>query len=147
MKILIDGDACPVIRITENIAEANQIAITIFCDIHHKIESDYSKIVIVDSGPDAVDFALISHCEKQDLVITQDYGLASLVLMQEALALHPNGWQYTKQNIETLLLQRYLSRKERMCSHRYGKGPQKRTSSNDKSFAQTLKKILKKATS
>ena len=91
MKILIDGDACPVISQTEAAARENQIPVFIFCDYHHQIQSDTSIVLVIDAGPDSVDYAVLSHCQAGDLVITQDYGLASLVLARQAFALHPKG--------------------------------------------------------
>ena len=41
---------------------------------------DYSKIVTISKGRDAVDLALINDSEKGDVIVTQDYGVASLAL-------------------------------------------------------------------
>ena len=70
MKILIDGDACPVIKIAENIAKDFKIECEIFCDTCHVIKSNYSKITITGQGSDAADFKLINSCKSGDIVIT-----------------------------------------------------------------------------
>lgn len=35
MKILIDADACPVVRITEQVAKEKKIPVTLLCDTNH----------------------------------------------------------------------------------------------------------------
>ena len=45
------------------------------CDTNHVLSSDYSDIKIIGAGADAVDFALINLCNKDDVVVTQDYGV------------------------------------------------------------------------
>ena len=46
---------------------------------------------------------------KEDLIVTQDYGLASLALAKGCIVLHHKGYKYTNDNIEQLLQTRYLS--------------------------------------
>lgn len=59
MKILIDADGCPVVKQTIEIAKKNKIAVVVFCDTSHIINSDYAKNVTVSKGADSVDFALL----------------------------------------------------------------------------------------
>ncbi|MFW6410338.1 MAG: hypothetical protein ACOCZR_04775 [Halanaerobiales bacterium] len=44
MRILIDGDACPVIEEAEEIAKQYKLELIIFTDITHQLTSDYAKI-------------------------------------------------------------------------------------------------------
>ena len=64
MKILVDADACPVVRIVEQVAKEFQIPVVLLCDTHHILKSDYSEIVIVGAGPDAVDLNWSVSAEK-----------------------------------------------------------------------------------
>ena len=80
MRIYVDADACPVIPIVEQVAEKNNIAVTLLCDTNHVLDSDYSEVKIIGAGADAVDFALINLCKKNDIVVTQDYGVAAMAL-------------------------------------------------------------------
>ena len=41
------------------------------------LSSDYSAVIVVGAGADAVDYKLISICHKGDIVVSQDYGAAS----------------------------------------------------------------------
>ena len=60
MHIYVDADACPVIRIVENIARKYNIETTLICDTNHMLTSDYSDVVTVSAGADAVDFKLVN---------------------------------------------------------------------------------------
>ena len=86
MKIYIDADACPVVSIAEKVAAKFQIPVTLLCDTNHILQSDYSDVIVVDAGADAVDYKLISLCTKDDVVITQDYGVAAMALGKGAAA-------------------------------------------------------------
>ena len=59
---------------------------------------------------------------KEDLIVTQDYGLASLALAKGCIVLHHKGYKYTNDNIEQLLQTRYLSAMVRKSGKRT-KGP------------------------
>ena len=83
MKIFVDADACPVVRIVEKIAKKYELPVTLLCDTNHVLDSDYSEIKIIGAGADAVDFALISLCQKGDIVVTQDYGVAAMAKPEE----------------------------------------------------------------
>ena len=74
MKIFVDADACPVIDIVEDIATKYNIPVTLLCDTNHVLTSDYSEVVVVGAGADAVDYKLISICHRGDIVVTQAYG-------------------------------------------------------------------------
>ena len=73
MKIFVDADACPVVDIVEDIATKYNISVTLLCDTNHVLTSDYSEVIVVGAGADAVDYKLISICHRGDIVVTQDY--------------------------------------------------------------------------
>ena len=56
MHIYVDADACPVVGIVESLAEKYNIPVTLLCDTNHIIHSDYSEVITVGAGADAVDF-------------------------------------------------------------------------------------------
>ena len=58
MKILVDADACPVKEIIEKVAKQKNIEVVMYIDSSHILSSDYSKIVTISKGRDAVDLAL-----------------------------------------------------------------------------------------
>lgn len=80
MQIFVDADACPVVGIVEKMAEKYNIPTTLLCDTNHVLYSDYSEVIVVGAGADAVDYKLISICHKGDIVVSQDYGVAAMAL-------------------------------------------------------------------
>lgn len=108
MRILIDGDACSVIDVAEKIAAENGIECHIYCDTSHIIRSDYSELHIIDSSPDAVDFAIINSCRSGDIVITNDSGLAAMALIKNCSILNCKGIIYNDKNIMSFLNRRYM---------------------------------------
>ena len=88
MQIFVDADACPVVDIVETIAEKYDISTTLLCNTNHILYSDYSEVIVVGAGADAVDYKLISICHKGDVVVSQDYGVAVMALGKGAYAIH-----------------------------------------------------------
>nr|WP_302585361.1 YaiI/YqxD family protein [uncultured Schaedlerella sp.] len=143
MRIYVDADACPVIPIVEQVAEKNNIAVTLLCDTNHVLDSDYSEVKIIGAGADAVDFALINLCGKNDIVVTQDYGVAAMALGKGAYAIHQSGKWYTDENIDQMLMERHLSKKARRASGKnHLKGPKKRTEEDDVRFKRSFEKLV-----
>lgn len=146
MKIFVDADACPVIDIVEDIATKYNIPVTLLCDTNHVLTSDYSEVVVVGAGADAVDYKLISICHRGDIVVTQDYGVAAMALGKGVFAIHQSGKWYTNENIDQMLMERHLNKKARRASSRnHIKGPRKRTEEDDQRFAESFEKLLRKA--
>jgi uncharacterized protein len=133
MKILVDADACPVKHIVEKIAKKFEIPVIMVVDTSHILESEYSKIIQVSKAPDAVDIALINRTDSGDIVVTQDYGVASMALGKKALAINQNGKYYTEENIDLLMFERHLSKKQRRAGGRSG-SMKKRTKEDDEHF-------------
>lgn len=147
MQIFVDADACPVVGIVEKISEKYNIPVTLLCDTNHVLYSDYSDVIVVGAGADAVDYKLISLCHKGDIVVSQDYGVAAMTLGKGAYAIHQSGKWYTNENIDQMLMERHLNKKARRGSSKnHMKGPKKRTTEDDARFAQSFEKLVWKAT-
>ena len=143
MHIYVDADACPVVRQTEELAQKYGVAVTLLCDTNHVLRSDYSEVKVIGAGADAVDLALVNLCQAGDLVVTQDYGVAAMALGKKAYAVHQNGWQYTNENIERLLMERHLAKKARRASGKHHlKGPRKRSEDDDLQYRGKLEQLL-----
>ncbi len=142
MMIYVDADACPVTRIAEDIARKHGIPVTLLCDTNHVLTSDYSTVKVIGTGADAVDFALINLCQRGDIVITQDYGVAALALGKGARAIHQSGKWFTDENIDGLLMIRHLAKKARRSGKHHLKGPAKRTEEDDKRFAESFERMI-----
>ena len=146
MRVFIDADACPVVSIVENISKKYNIPVTLLCDTNHVLTSEYSEVIVVGAGADAVDYKLISICHRGDIVVSQDYGVAAMALGKGAFAIHQSGKWYTNDNIDQMLMERHLNKKARRNSHKnYIKGPKKRTEEDDERFTQSFEKMIKMA--
>jgi uncharacterized protein YaiI (UPF0178 family) len=145
MRILVDADACPVIPIIKRIGQKYKLPMILLCNTNHILQSDYSEIKVIGAGADAVDFALVGLCEKGDLVVTQDYGVAAMILGKGAYGIHQNGKWYTNENIDRMLMERHINKKTRRskCRHHL-KGPAKRTLEDDRIFEESLEKLVQK---
>lgn len=144
MRIYVDADACPVIQIVEQVAEKYNIVVTLLCDTNHVLDSDYSEVKVIGAGADAVDFALINLCRRNDIVVTQDYGVAAMALGKGAYAIHQSGKWYTDKNIDQMLMERHLGKKARRASGKnHLKGPKKWTEENDVRFRHSFEELIK----
>ena len=81
----------------------------LFCDTSHVFKEKNARVVTVDKGSDSADFALIRHVEPGDIVVTQDYGLAAMMLAKRGYPITQNGKRLADANIDTLLLARQRS--------------------------------------
>jgi len=141
--IYVDADACPVVKIVENVAKKYKIPVSLLCDTNHVLDSAYSQVIVIGAGADAVDFALIGKCKKGDVVVTQDYGVAAMALGKGAYAIHQSGKWYTNDNIDMLLMERHLAKEaRRKSSKNHMKGPSKRTREDDLNFEQSFEKLI-----
>ncbi|MBQ7040033.1 MAG: YaiI/YqxD family protein [Clostridia bacterium] len=142
MKIIVDADACPVYKSAVKIAKENSIPCILVCDYNHILNPDYGEVITVDKGHDNADFKIVSLLEKNDMVITQDYGLATLVLSKGGYAMHQTGKLYTEENIDKLLFERFLSAKVRRSGQRT-KNMKKFTEQESEQFQKSLYEWIK----
>lgn len=142
-QILVDADACPVIPQVEAAVRRYRLPLTLLCDEHHLVHSEYAQVRHVSSGADAVDIALMNLCRRGDLVVTQDYGVAAMALGKGAYAIHHSGRRYTDDNIEVLLMERHLAKKARRASGKHHlHGPAKFTEEDKQRFSAALAALI-----
>jgi len=141
MRILVDADACPSVDKVETVAKKNGWQVLLFVDTCHMKTSEYSEVRVCDKGADSVDFALLNECRRDDVVITHDYGLAAMVLGKGARAIHSNGWWYSNENTDRLLMERHEVKKKRKSSKNHIKGPAKRTPEDERQFEKCLEAL------
>jgi uncharacterized protein len=140
MKILVDADACPVKDIIIKVAKELNINVLMFIDTSHLINDGYSEVITVDKADNSADIALANKVSKGDIVVTQDYGVATLAISKSALAINQNGLIYSKENIDRLLFERYLSQKVRRSGGRTS-GMPKRTKKDNENFEESFRKL------
>lgn len=141
MRILVDGDGCPVISIITKLAAQENLELIVYTDLNHQHELDYGTLKVVDQGFQSVDMILCNNIEPGDIVITSDYGLAALALSRKAEVLGFSGRRFSNQNIERLLTKRHRQFKERKRTGRHT-SHKKRTAADDQRFKKALQKLL-----
>lgn len=144
MKILVDADACPVKDIIVKIAKEFEIKVMMFIDTSHILQDSYSEIITVDKGFDSVDMALINRVEREDIIVTQDYGLAAMGLAKCAFVINQNGLVFDNDNIDSLLNQRHFV-KQSVNSGKRVKTARKRTKEDDFTFERRFRELLEEA--
>jgi uncharacterized protein len=145
MKIYVDADASPVKDIVIAVAKNFDIQVVLVKSINHfsnDEKMDGVETVYVDTGADAADYRIMQLAKKGDLIITQDYGLASLGLGKGCLVLHHKGFAYTDQNIDQLLETRHLSAKLRRSGQKT-KGPKPFTDEDRNKFRSLLEQVVR----
>jgi uncharacterized protein len=144
MKIIVDADACPknALLICMDLGRKRAVPVWTVASFNHNIISDHH--VVVGSDSQEADIKVINLTEAGDIVITQDWGLAAMVLGKPAYCLSPIGREYRTDNIEFLMEEREVKAKLRRSGGRT-KGPAKRTGRDDQNFATGLQQILDRA--
>lgn len=141
MRILVDADACPGRYIIEKAAIKNNLELIFYCDINHFINSDYGEVRYVDQWFQSVDIVLTNECRENDLIVTQDYGVAAMVLGKGAYAISPRGYIYNNENIDRLLFERHISSRIRRSGGKTSTF-KKRTIEDDKRLYDNLIKLI-----
>ena len=144
MKILVDADACPkpVLEICMRLGRKYGVPVWTVASFDHSIESDHH--VTVGADFQEADIKVINLTEAGDIVITQDWGLAAVVLGKGATCLSPHGREFHSDRVPFLLEEREVKAKVRRSGGRT-KGPGKRTSEDDRRFENRLEKVLSSA--
>jgi uncharacterized protein YaiI (UPF0178 family) len=144
MRIFVDADACPVKDIIVDVAQSYEVPVYMVCSLSHFSQfGDGVESIIVDNVSQAADMAIANKTRQGDLVITQDYGLAAMVLGKGCTPLHHNGFKYTNENIDELLFKRHLHTKIRRGGGKH-KGPKPFTQEDKDRFEKLLTEVIKK---
>lgn len=141
MRIIVDADACPGKHIIEELGKQFNIPIIMYCDINHVLNSDYSTIKYMDSGFQSVDMAIANDALAYDIVVTQDFGVAAMVLGKKAYAISPKGFIYDDKNMDRLLFERHISQKVRRSGGKTS-NPKKRNAEDDDRLYRNLLKLI-----
>jgi uncharacterized protein len=141
MKIIIDADACPkgALQICLKLGSKYGINVWTVASFNHNIESDHH--IMVDSGSQEADLKVVNLAEKGDIAVTQDWGLAAMLIGKQVRCISPVGREYRPESIDNMLEERELKAKYRRSGGRT-KGPKKRTAADDSNFAANLETII-----
>lgn len=162
--LYIDADACPTIK--EALACARAVRVPAILvgngtqNLERHIRRDdprdagcargrdaahngfFADTITVSTGADAADFAIIERLEPDDVVVTQDIGLASMVLGRGAAAIGVRGRIYDRATIDMQLFIRHEEKKVRRAGGRTA-GPSAFTSEDRERFRRNLERLLR----
>ena len=96
MRILLDGDACPVKAEAINLAAKWDLPVIIVASYNHVSKTDYPahvQTVYVERGADQADYKIVALVQQGDIVVTQDYILLLLQRLPALLAAFPKNGQ------------------------------------------------------
>ncbi len=142
MTVYVDADACPVKQIVVQQAKVRGIAVVMLTDTSHVLHEDYAQVITVPKGRDSVDFRLVTLVHRGDIVVTQDIGVAAMVLGKGARCINQNGFVYTNSNIDMLLYTRHENSRARRSGHYTAVPP--RTKQDDEAFRRAFCAMLDK---
>src|SRR5699024_6650624 len=143
-QVINDEDACPDTNSIVELTKGTSIFVTIVRSFSHfstKKHSDRFNVIDVDYGPYAVDYKIVKITQSEYIIITQDYGLASLLLNKAKVVMHHKGFIFDQNNINTLLEQRHASAQFRKSGGRT-KGPSAFTTDDIAIFEQKFLSII-----
>ena len=137
MIIYVDGDSCPVIPIIKDICNSRDLKYLVISDYNHDLKVPEENRFIVDCEQDEADLYIANRIESGDFLITNDMGLASMVLGKKVTVLNFNGDSINLNNIDVLLFQRHVASRERK-NNIYKSKFKKRKKEDDENFRVSL---------
>lgn len=142
MKIVVDADACPkaVLEICLRLGKAHGVEVWTVASFNHRIEGEHH--LVVGDAPQEADMKVLNISRAGDVAVTQDWGLAAMLLGRGVRCLSPSGQVYSDEKMDFLLEERDLKARYRRGGGRT-RGPKKRTPEMDKRFEAALEKCLK----
>jgi uncharacterized protein YaiI (UPF0178 family) len=142
MKIFVDADACPVKEDIVAIARKKDIGVVFVVSLASYFDRGWKvETIIVDALPQAVDIAIVNRMAAGDVVVTQDYGLALLVLGKLGKAISPRGYLFHDGNIDRLMQSRHIHAEARKAGVRL-KGPRKLSAEDHARFSKNFQHLL-----
>ncbi len=148
MKIVVDADAVPksVLEICCWASVQFSLPLWTVASFNHNIVPYHIHLHthrVVGNASQETDIQIMNICTPGDIVVTQDYGLAAMVLGKGAKALSPHGRIFTQHTIGFLLEEREIKARYRRVGGKT-KGPKKRSLGDDKKFKAALRQLLGK---
>ncbi len=126
-------------QIAQKLARDYNYELITVASFNHRISNE-NHFVVGDESQ-ATDIAVANLTQTGDIVITQDWGLAALILGKKARAISPRGRIYTADQIDLLLEERNLLARYRNAGGRT-KGPSKQGKDDFRLFEANLLKLI-----
>lgn len=143
--LYIDADACPVTREAISVARERGLPVVLVANSTQNLERHTRRAGVeaiqVSGGADAADFAIVEHVTSEDVVVTQDIGVAAMVLGKGAGAISPRGRIFYQATIDMEMEVRHAEAKHRRAGGRHG-GPRAFTDEDREHFVEQLERLL-----
>ncbi len=141
LRVIVDADACPknCLQIIQKLSQTYRYQVITVASFNHQIQGAHHYIVGNESQ--AADIMVSNLTKPGDIVVTQDWGLAAIVLAKNAKALSPTGRIFETSTIDLLLEERNILAKYRRSGGRT-KGPSKRSIQDDQNFEKNLRRLV-----
>ena len=145
--LFIDADACPVMREALTLARRYKLPAVLVANgtqnlQKHLRRGDDVEVFTVQTGADSADFAIIEQLKPIDIVLTQDTGLAAMVLGRGARAISPRGRVHSLLSIDMDLELRHVEKKIRRSGGRTG-GPRAFVDDDREHFRFMLERVIR----
>ena len=112
MRILVDGDGCPVksevYRVARRYGLRVHLVANSWMQAPDTADASVVEMVVVGQGLNAADDWIVEHAGSDDIVITADIPLAARCVAKGAAVLHPTGRRFTDDDIGSALAVRDL---------------------------------------
>lgn len=141
MIVWVDADACPrsVLQYLRSAESMLGYQLQTVASQNHRLE--HPGHITVGPESQATDLAIINRLRRGDLVVTQDWGLAALVLAKGGKAIAPTGSIYRSEQMPLLLEQRNVLARFRRGGGRT-RGPSPRQAADDQRFQAAFQQLL-----
>ena len=162
--LYLDADACPVTREALACARRARVPVVIVGNTTQNLERHVRRddprdaahargrdashsgfwvdVLDVSVGADSADFDIVERLQPDDVVVTQDIGLASMVLGRGAAAIGVRGRVYSRATIDMDLFIRHEEKKVRRAGGRT-RGPAAFTDEDRERFSHNLAELLR----
>jgi uncharacterized protein YaiI (UPF0178 family) len=100
LNIIVDADACPksCLQLIQKHAPVYGYVVITIASFNHVISNE--NHIVVGNEPQAADIAVVNHTKSGDIVVTQDWGLAAMILAKKAQAISPRGRIFSEDKID-----------------------------------------------
>lgn len=142
--IIVDADSCPVKQDIIEIGQKYGCNIVMVASFDHELrqlESQLVQTIQVDRSDQSADLYIANIIRSNHVLITQDFGLATIGLAKKAIVISNRGQQFTDRTIDYLLERRHEQAKKRRGG-KHTKGPRPFTNEDRAFFRHTLTKVL-----
>ena len=109
LRLLIDGDACPVKQEIYKVARRHAVPVSVVSNSWFRVPDDpLIEIIVVSDGFDAADDWIAERADARAIVVTADILLAERALKAGAQVLSPTGKPFTENSIGSAVATRAI---------------------------------------